>query len=52
MQDSLAEHDFYGNHGMHYMGNSAITTTPCDAEEDYIKALDFHLGLQERYATP
>ena len=52
MQDSISQHDFYGNHGMHYMGNRAITTTPKDAEKQCIHEHDFHLELQERMRHP
>ena len=52
MQDSIAQHDFYGNQGMHYMGNRALSNTPQDAEEEFIHLHDSHLELQERMLHP
>lgn len=52
MQDSVSQYVPYGNHGMYYMGNRAIATTPHDAEEDCRSKPDFHLELQARMCHP
>ena len=39
MQDSVAQHDNYGNQGMHYMGNIVLLNTPQDAEEEFIHSV-------------
>ena len=52
MQDSISQRDFYGNHGMHYMGNRAITTAQQDAEVECIHEHYFHLEVQERMRHP
>ena len=52
MLDSVAQHDFYGNCRMHYMGNRALSNTPQDAEEEFIHSHDSHMELQERMLHP
>jgi len=61
MQDSIAQKDFYGTRGMHYMASSA-TGTCTDYDRDYDRDYDpiddddclhdWHLNLQERMANP
>jgi len=51
MQESIAQKQFYGSSGMHYMASSATTsedTTYADEDEFH----DWHLELQERMSHP
>jgi hypothetical protein len=52
MQDSLAQRSFYGDRGMHYMGNRAVLSELEEAEILYIKEHENHLSLQERMRHP
>ena len=51
MQDSIAQKDFYGRTGMHYMAASSTTAVsePDMNEDDFH---DWHLELQERMSHP
>jgi len=51
MQQSIAQKDFYGNRGMHYMAASALDSFDNSlADEDAFH--DWHLDLQDRMADP
>ena len=51
MQESQSQREFYGNRDMYYMeAHSAITTE--EAEFQYARDHDKHLGLQERMRHP
>ena len=52
MQDSVSQRDFYGNRGMHYMGNKATLSVTEEAEEQCILEHENHLSLQERMRHP
>jgi hypothetical protein len=52
MQDSFSQRSFYGNRGMHYMGNRATLSITEEAEEQYIRDHENHLSLQERMCHP
>ena len=47
MQDSVSQRSFYGDRGMHYMGNRAVLSDLEEAEILYIKEHENHLSLQE-----
>ena len=48
MQDAMSQHDFFDNHGMHYMSNRVISAMHKEVKEEYIQEHDFHLLLQEQ----
>ena len=50
MQESIAQKQFYGSSGMHYMASSAIASENTYADEDEFH--DWHLELQERMSHP
>ena len=47
MQNSVSRQSFYGNRGMHCMGNRAEASEFKNVEEQYIRDHDEHLSLQE-----
>jgi hypothetical protein len=51
MQDSVSQRSFYGDKGMHYMQAMPAITVE-EAEFQYAKDHDFHLGLQDRMRHP
>ena len=54
MQDSIAQKDFFGCRGMHYMA-AALTTASSPNEDDCFSKdtfHDWHLNLQERMSDP
>ena len=48
MQDSVSQRSFYGDRGMHEMGNKAVLSDLKEAEILYIREHENHLSLQEQ----
>ena len=55
MQDSIAQKNFYGHRGMHYMAATAMTPSDDDSDDDCMDDdafHDWHLDLQDRMSNP